>query len=85
MKGYEIELEDKGQDFTRLKTDEQGIVIAVEPYQTDVWKGALIPIDQQKIGDLCMIHHLKLFVVQIYKVIHYYNIKTLLYSLHFYY
>lgn len=44
MKGYEIELEDKGQDFTRLRTD--------------VWKGALIPISQQKIGDLCMIHHL---------------------------
>jgi len=32
MKGYEIELEDKGQDLT--------------------------PISQQKIGDLCMIHHL---------------------------
>ncbi len=58
MKGYEIELEDKGQDFTRLRTNEQGIVIAAEPYQTDVWKGALIPISQQKIGDLCMIHHL---------------------------
>ena len=42
MKGYEIELEDKGQDFTKLRTDEQGIVIAAEPYQTDVWKGALI-------------------------------------------
>ena len=52
MKGYEIELEDKGQDFTRLRTDEQGIVIAAEPYQTDVWKGALIPISQQKIGHL---------------------------------
>ncbi|MFZ7175084.1 hypothetical protein ACLSYX_09745 [[Pasteurella] aerogenes] len=58
MKGYEITLEDKGQDFTRLKTDEKGIVIATEPYQTEVWKGALIPITQQKIGDLCMIHHL---------------------------
>ncbi|MEE6032981.1 MULTISPECIES: hypothetical protein [Avibacterium] len=58
MKGYQIELEDKGQDFTRLKTDEKGIVIATEPYQTEVWKGALIPIAQQKIGDLCMIHHL---------------------------
>lgn len=58
MKGYEIELEDKGQDFARLKTDEKGIVIAAEPFQTEIWKGALIPIAQQKIGDLCMIHHL---------------------------
>ena len=58
MKGYEITLEDKGQDFTKLKVDEKGIVISTEPYQTDVWKGALIPIAQQKIGDLCMIHHL---------------------------
>lgn len=30
MKGYEIELEDKGQDFTKLRTDEQGIVIAAK-------------------------------------------------------
>lgn len=57
MKGYEIELEDEGQDFTKLKTDEKGIVIASEPYQTEVWKGALIPIAQQEIGGLCMIHH----------------------------
>ncbi|MDG6896394.1 hypothetical protein [Volucribacter amazonae] len=58
MKGYEITLEDKGQDFTILKTDEKGIVIAVEPFQTEIWKGASIPISKQKIGDLCMIHHL---------------------------
>ena len=56
MKGYEIELEDKGQDFTKLRTDEQGIVIAAEPYQTDVWKG-LNSYFSTKIGDLCMIHH----------------------------
>lgn len=39
MKGYEIELEDKGQDFTRLRTDEQGIVIAAEPYKRMYGKG----------------------------------------------
>ena len=58
MKGYEITLEDKGQDFTKLITDKDGIVVKAEPYQTEMWKGALIPISQQKIGDLCMIHHL---------------------------
>lgn len=39
MKGYEITLEDKWQDFTKLKVDEKGIVISAEPYQTEVWKG----------------------------------------------
>lgn len=58
MKGYEITLEDKGQDFTKLITDKDGIVFKAEPYQTELWKGALIPISQQKIGELCMIHHL---------------------------
>ncbi|WP_329505698.1 hypothetical protein [Haemophilus parainfluenzae] len=58
MKGYEITLEDKGQDFTKLITNKDGIVVKAEPYQTEIWKGALIPISQQKIGDLCMIHHL---------------------------
>lgn len=57
MKGYKITLEDKGQDFLRFITDDKGIVIEALPYQTDVWKGALIPIAQQEIGDLCMIHH----------------------------
>lgn len=57
MKGYQIELEDKGQDFLRFITDDKGIVIEALPYQTDVWKGALIPIKQQKIGDLCMLHN----------------------------
>ncbi|QOF67315.1 hypothetical protein IFE17_09810 [Actinobacillus sp. GY-402] len=58
MEGYEITLEDKGQDFLSFKTDINGIVIAAEPFQTNVWRGALIPVEQQKIGDLCMIHHL---------------------------
>lgn len=56
-KGYEIILEDLGQDFTRLITDENGVVTEALPYQTYVWKGSIIPIKQQKIGDLCMIHH----------------------------
>lgn len=32
-------------------------MIAAEPYQTDVWKGALMPINLQKVGELCKIHH----------------------------
>lgn len=56
MRGYEITLEDKGQDFTRFITDQNGIVVEALPYQTDLWKGAEIPITNQKIGELCMIH-----------------------------
>lgn len=60
MKGYKIILEDKGQDFLAFETDKDGIVIQSLPYQTEYWQGALIPVPQQKIGDLCMIHHPKL-------------------------
>ena len=35
MKGYVITLEDKGQDFTKLITDKDGIVVKAEPYQTE--------------------------------------------------
>lgn len=50
MKGYEIKPEDKGQDFTILKIDEKGIVIAAKPFQTEIWKGAPITISQQKLA-----------------------------------
>lgn len=71
MKGYEIILEDKGQDFTRFVTDHNGVVIETLPYQTEFWKGAEIPVTVQKTGDLCMIHkppHIKFGYLN-YKVI----------------
>lgn len=54
---YMIELEDKGQDFTNLITDADGVVMATYPFQTSVWKGAVIPIDMLVIGEPCLIHH----------------------------
>lgn len=57
MNGYKITLEDKGQDFLYFITDENGIVQSAEPRQNEVWKGASIPIEQQEVGDFCMIHH----------------------------
>ena len=58
---YKITLEDIGQDITSFITDEDGIVIDSN-MQTDVWKGATIPLSEQKIGDLCMIHHPKMMI-----------------------
>lgn len=57
MKGYCVELKDNGQDFTKLITDDAGVVVRSEPFQTSIWKGAYIPIESLIIGDLCMIHH----------------------------
>ncbi|MDA5614058.1 hypothetical protein [Pasteurella multocida] len=57
MKGYEITLEDQGQDFTKFITDENGIILEALPCQTWYWKGAEIPLTNQKLGDFCMIHH----------------------------
>ncbi|MGR6980840.1 hypothetical protein ACUHGC_05380 [Testudinibacter sp. P27/CKL/0425] len=54
--GYRIKLEDKGQDFTAFITDKDGIIQEAVPFQTDIWQGGLIPIEHQKIGELCMIH-----------------------------
>lgn len=52
-----IELEDKGQDFFQMVLNEYGIVVRTEPFQTDIWAGAYIPIEDLKVGDLCLIHH----------------------------
>ncbi|HDR1501931.1 TPA: hypothetical protein QB448_002370, partial [Pasteurella multocida] len=50
-------LEDKGQDFTKFITDDKGLVIEALPCQAWYWKGAKIPLINQKVGDFCMIHH----------------------------
>lgn len=58
---YKITLQDVGQDITSFITDDNGIVIDSN-MQVDSWKGAIIPLSQQKIGDLCMIHHPKMMI-----------------------
>lgn len=55
-----IHLEDNGQDFLRLITDNSGKVIKAEPFQTEFWKGAFIPINHSEMfhtGANCPIHH----------------------------
>lgn len=54
---YEIKLEDKGQDFTSLITDGDGIVVSTDLFQSSVWKGAIVPIDMITVGKPCLIHH----------------------------
>ncbi len=43
-----IDLQDKGQDFLTMITDEDGTVIETRPFQTSVWAGAFIPINDKK-------------------------------------
>lgn len=55
-----ITLEDQGQDFLELYVDEHGIVMDAQPFQSSIWKGALIPIKNKKmfkVGVRCPIHH----------------------------
>lgn len=55
-----IELEDNGQDFLEIVTDQDGVIIETRPFQTSVWKGGIIPIEQKhmmKVGKNLPIHH----------------------------
>lgn len=54
---YEVQLEDLGQDLLSIITDDKGMVLETRPFHTDLYKGALIPIEQQVIGEECMIHN----------------------------
>jgi len=48
-----IELEDKGQDFTRWTCDETGRVVKCEPFQGWVWEGMIVPgAARMKRGDV---------------------------------
>ena len=40
-----IELEDNGQDFLELITDQKGIIIDAKPFQKEIWAGGIIPIE----------------------------------------
>ncbi|WP_264520363.1 hypothetical protein [Flavobacterium sp. N1994] len=39
-----ITLEDNGQDFLTVVTDEHGKIVETRPFQTDIWKGGIVPI-----------------------------------------
>lgn len=55
-----ITLEDKGQDFTTLYTDDKGVVIDTKPLQAHIWRGAIIPINDLELFDVGQplpIHH----------------------------
>lgn len=55
-----IELEDKGQDFTTIITDSDGVIVETRPFQTEFWKGGSIPIEfpsMLKVGELLPINH----------------------------
>jgi len=57
---FKVSLEDKGQDLLHFITDDDGVVLEVKPsfgIQSELYKGAIIPIDLQVIGERCMIHH----------------------------
>lgn len=56
-----ITLEDNGQDFLEFIVDEFGIILEARPFQTEVWKGGFIPVDQQELNSECMLHHLPHF------------------------
>lgn len=53
---YVIELEDKGQDALLFHVKDN-IVIRTEPCQTDIWKGAYVPIINCEVGKPMPIHH----------------------------
>jgi hypothetical protein len=55
-----IELEDNGQDFLTVITDCNGIIVETRPFQSNIWKGATIPIESvgmMKPGQLLPIHN----------------------------
>lgn len=60
MAKVKISIEDLGQDFTALYTDEKGIVIDAKPFQASMWRGAIIPIHDGslfRVGEPLPIHH----------------------------
>lgn len=61
MVTIKITLEDKGQDFLELYVSEEDEkVIDAQPFQGNIWRGAIIPISDKglfKVGKRCPIHH----------------------------
>lgn len=60
MEKTKITLEDCGQDFTTLITNNIGMVIDAKPFQASMWRGAMIPIHDAslfRVGEPLPIHH----------------------------
>ncbi len=60
QKQIKITLEDCGQDFTTFYTNEDGIVIDAQPFLSEIWRGAIIPVrdpDLFELGKQLPIHH----------------------------
>jgi hypothetical protein len=53
-----IELEDNGQDFLKLITDQNGVILDAKPFQKEVWAGGVIPLDfgMLVVGEALPIH-----------------------------
>ena len=53
-----VELQDKGQDLLYFLVDEETCKIEeAGPFHNDLYKGGYIPLDTQRVGEKCMIHH----------------------------
>lgn len=59
--GFKIELQDNGQDFLFFTTDQYGIILKAEPFQSDIWEGGYVPVEAQELNKPCMMHHLPHF------------------------
>ena len=60
MQVTKITLEDNGQDFLELYVSKSGEVVDAKPFQASIWRGAYIPVDDErlvKVGDLCPMHN----------------------------
>lgn len=60
MEVTKITLEDKGQDFLVLYVSAAGEIIDAKPFQSEIWKGGYIPINDSSmvaVGEYCPIHH----------------------------
>lgn len=50
-----ITLEDKGQDFLEVIVEDNKIIQTL-PFQTDIWKGAYVPVEMVIVGKKMPIH-----------------------------
>lgn len=56
-KQYVVSLEDNGQDLLSFLVDGCGRILESRPFHTGLYKGGYIPLESQKIGELCMMHN----------------------------
>lgn len=54
---FKVELEDRCQDLLSFTVNEKCEIIDCVSFGPKIYIGGYIPIEQQKIGEPCMIHH----------------------------